>query len=47
MKLDKADIAILEALQHDGRLSNRELAKLVLFRPHQAGADYAPWKRQV
>ena len=33
MKLDKADIAILEALQHDGRLSNRELAKKVSLSP--------------
>jgi len=29
MKYDKADIAILEALQQDGRLSNRDLAKKV------------------
>jgi len=33
MKLDKADIAIIEALQHDGRLSNRELAKKVSLSP--------------
>lgn len=29
MKLDKSDIAIIEALQKDGRLSNRDLAKAV------------------
>ena len=33
MKLDKADIAIIEALQNDGRLSNRELAKKVSLSP--------------
>ena len=33
MKLDKADIAILEALQQDGRLSNRDLAKKVSLSP--------------
>ena len=33
MKLDKQDIAILEALQKDGRLSNRELAKKVALSP--------------
>ena len=33
MKFDKADIAIIEALQHDGRLSNRELAKKVSLSP--------------
>ncbi len=29
MKMDKLDIAILEAIQKDGRLSNRDLAKQV------------------
>ena len=33
MKLNKADIAILEALQKDGRLSNRDLAKKVSLSP--------------
>ncbi len=33
MKLDKADIAIIEAMQQDGRLSNRELAKKVSLSP--------------
>lgn len=33
MKLDKSDIAIIEALQRDGRLSNRELAKAVSLSP--------------
>lgn len=33
MKLDKSDIAILEALQKDGRLSNRDLAKQVSLSP--------------
>ena len=33
MKLNKSDIAILEALQKDGRLSNRELAKKVSLSP--------------
>lgn len=33
MKLDKPDIAILEALQEDGRLSNRDLAKKVALSP--------------
>jgi len=33
MKLDKPDIAILEALQKDGRLSNRDLAKKVSLSP--------------
>ena len=33
MKLDKADLAIIEALQNDGRLSNRELAKKVSLSP--------------
>jgi len=33
VKLDKPDIAILEALQKDGRLSNRELAKKVSLSP--------------
>ena len=33
MKLDKADISILEALQKDGRLSNRDLAKEVSLSP--------------
>lgn len=33
MKFDKADIAIIEALQHDGRLSNRELAQKVSLSP--------------
>jgi len=33
MKLDKADISILEAVQKDGRLSNRDLAKEVSLSP--------------
>ena len=33
MKLDKPDISILEALQDDGRLSNRDLAKKVSLSP--------------
>ena len=33
MKLDKHDIAIIEALQKDGRLSNRDLAKEVSLSP--------------
>ena len=33
MKLDRPDIAILEALQKDGRLSNRDLAKKVSLSP--------------
>lgn len=33
MKLDKLDISILEALQNDGRLSNRDLAKKVSLSP--------------
>lgn len=33
MNLDKSDIAIIEALQNDGRLSNRELAKAVSLSP--------------
>ena len=33
MKLDRPDIAILEALQEDGRLSNRDLAKKVSLSP--------------
>ena len=33
MKLDKSDISILEALQKDGRLSNRDLAKAVSLSP--------------
>ena len=33
MKLDKSDIAIIEALQKDGRLSNRDLAKEVSLSP--------------
>jgi Lrp/AsnC family leucine-responsive transcriptional regulator len=33
MKLDKSDISILEAMQKDGRLSNRELAKEVSLSP--------------
>jgi DNA-binding Lrp family transcriptional regulator len=33
MKLDKHDIAIIEALQKDGRLSNRDLAKKVSLSP--------------
>ncbi len=33
MKLDKQDISILEALQKDGRLSNRDLAKEVSLSP--------------
>ena len=33
MKLDKSDIAIIEALQRDGRLSNRELARAVSLSP--------------
>ena len=33
MNLDKPDISILEALQKDGRLSNRDLAKEVSLSP--------------
>lgn len=33
MKYDKSDVAIIEALQKDGRLSNRELAKAVSLSP--------------
>jgi len=33
MNLDKLDISILEALQNDGRLSNRDLAKQVSLSP--------------
>jgi len=33
MKLDKQDISILEAIQKDGRLSNRDLAKEVSLSP--------------
>ena len=33
MKLDKHDIAIIEAMQKDGRLSNRDLAKEVSLSP--------------
>ena len=33
MELDKLDISILEAMQKDGRLSNRELAKEVSLSP--------------
>jgi Lrp/AsnC family leucine-responsive transcriptional regulator len=33
MELDRSDIAILEALQKDGRLSNRDLAKEVSLSP--------------
>ncbi|MFC1775740.1 Lrp/AsnC family transcriptional regulator [Pseudomonadota bacterium] len=33
MNLDKVDISILEALQKDGRLSNRDLAKKVSLSP--------------
>lgn len=33
MRLDKWDISILEALQKDGRLSNRDLAKAVSLSP--------------
>ena len=33
MNLDRSDIAILEALQQDGRLSNRDLAKKVSLSP--------------
>ena len=33
MKLDKSDISILEALQNNGRLSNRDLAKEVSLSP--------------
>jgi DNA-binding Lrp family transcriptional regulator len=33
MNLDRSDIAILEALQRDGRLSNRDLAKKVSLSP--------------
>ncbi len=33
MELDKLDIAILEAMQKDGRLSNRDLAKPVSLSP--------------
>lgn len=33
MKLDKLDVAILTALQNDGRLSNRDLAKKISLSP--------------
>ena len=33
MKLDKPDVSILEAIQKDGRLSNRDLAKEVSLSP--------------
>jgi Lrp/AsnC family leucine-responsive transcriptional regulator len=33
MNLDRSDISILEALQNDGRLSNRDLAKKVSLSP--------------
>ena len=33
MNLDKLDISILEAIQKDGRLSNRELARAVSLSP--------------
>jgi len=33
MKLDKLDIAMLEAMQKNGRLSNRDLAKAVALSP--------------
>jgi len=33
MKLDKSDLSILEAVQKDGRLSNRDLAKEVSLSP--------------
>jgi len=33
MKMDKSDISILEAVQKDGRLSNRDLAKEVSLSP--------------
>ena len=33
MKLDRHDISIIEALQKDGRLSNRDLAKKVSLSP--------------
>jgi len=33
MKLDRLDVSILEAIQKDGRLSNRELAKAVSLSP--------------
>ena len=33
MRLDKHDIAIIEAMQKDGRLSNRDLAKEVSLSP--------------
>ncbi len=33
MKLDRLDLAILTALQNDGRLSNRDLAKQVSLSP--------------
>jgi len=33
MKMDKLDISILEAIQMDGRLSNRDLAKMVSLSP--------------
>ena len=33
MKLDKQDVSILEAMQKDGRLSNRDLAKEVSLSP--------------
>ncbi len=33
MKLDRLDVSILEALQDDGRLSNRDLAKKISLSP--------------
>ena len=33
MKMDKQDVSILEAMQKDGRLSNRDLAKEVSLSP--------------
>jgi Lrp/AsnC family leucine-responsive transcriptional regulator len=33
MKLDKQDVSILEAMQRDGRLSNRDLAREVSLSP--------------
>jgi DNA-binding Lrp family transcriptional regulator len=33
MTLDRLDVSILEALQNDGRLSNRDLAKMISLSP--------------
>ena len=41
MKLDKSDISILEAVQKDGRLSNRDLAKEVSLSPSPS------WRRRL